>query len=72
MSVCRRMDGKPKIAYPTQAEAQTRVGPGENAYQCRRCAQWHVGHTKAYGRPQLLAKYRRAKVTKQRRMGAWS
>ena len=72
MSACKRMDGKPKIAYQTEGEATAKVGPGENTYRCRRCDQWHVGHTSAYGRPQLLAKYARAKARQNRSRGSWA
>lgn len=71
MAVCRRLDRKPKKAYASQTEAEQHVGPGENAYRCPRCDQWHVGHAKAYGRPQLEAKYQRVGKRKQRRRGEW-
>ena len=72
MSACRRRDGKPKVAHESELLALNHVGPGENAYQCRRCAMWHVGHSAAHGRPQLEAKYARARARQARRRGAWA
>ena len=42
----RKADGKPKIGYDTeeQALARANIAAGENAYECRVCRRWHVGH----------------------------
>lgn len=46
-----RSDGRPKRGYATKKEAmvQARVlankdGAPMDAYRCRECRQWHVGH----------------------------
>lgn len=44
-------EGAPKKAYATRKEAMVRAralankdGAAMNAYRCRQCHQWHVGH----------------------------
>ena len=41
-----RADGKAKVAYATEEEATEALTRcrGQNAYQCRSCGQWHLGH----------------------------
>ena len=41
-----RADGKVKVAYATQQEAEEALKRcrGQNAYQCRSCRYWHLGH----------------------------
>lgn len=48
-----RSDGRPKVTYRTQSEAQAaalrdmhRFGESVNPYKCSDCTGWHVGHAR--------------------------
>lgn len=45
----RKADQRPKVGYDTEEQAWAAISPagaaaGQNAYQCRVCHLWHVGH----------------------------
>lgn len=54
---CRRMDGSPKKGYVSLEDAQKFVNPEalQNAYECKVCGFFHVGHKPGTTMRQLVA-----------------
>ncbi len=41
----RKADGRPKVAYATEADAAAaNTDPSMAPYLCRHCGRWHLGH----------------------------